>query len=85
MSGPVSALPGERRRRVAAETPNLQYQKDNDFDSLLAQGQAMIKGLLAEVSNVQATGPATISASAVRVRYGAADGRGTPRFFDSVE
>lgn len=39
----LADLFGRVWRREVAETPNLQYQKDNDFDSLLAQGQAMIR------------------------------------------
>jgi putative RecB family exonuclease len=39
----LAALFGRLWRREVAETPTLQYQKDADFDSLLAQGQAMIR------------------------------------------
>jgi putative RecB family exonuclease len=39
----LADLFGRVWRREVAETTNLQYQKDNDFESLLAQGQAMIR------------------------------------------
>jgi len=39
----LATLFGRLWRREVAEMPNLQYQKDADFDSLLAQGQAMIR------------------------------------------